>query len=147
VEHILWRVQQGLIKESKPKVVVLLAGINNLGMASPEHTAAGIANIIEQIRKDSPSTKILVQGIFPAGKLRTDVKRDRIKKTNALIAKYNDGANIHYIDFGDKFLSAKGQISKKMMFDYLHLSTTGYHTWAKSIDEKLLALLGKDQTT
>jgi lysophospholipase L1-like esterase len=147
VEHILWRVQQGLIKESKPKVVVLLAGINNLGMASPEHTAAGIANIIEQIRKDSPNTKILVQGIFPAGKLRTDVKRDRIKKTNALIAKYHDGANIHFLDFGHKFLSAKGQISKKMMFDYLHLSTNGYHTWAKSIDEKLLTLLGKDQTT
>jgi len=147
VEHILWRVQQGLVKETRPKVVVLLAGINNLGMATPEHTAAGIANIIEQIRKDSPNTKILVQGIFPAGKLRTDVKRDRIKKANALIAKYHNGSTVHFIDFGNKFLTAKGQISKKMMFDYLHLTTNGYHVWARSIDEKLSVLLGKDQTT
>ena len=146
-EHILWRVQQGLVKEAQPKVVVLLAGINNLGMATPEHTAAGIANIIEQIRKDSPNTKILVQGIFPAGKLRTDVKRERIKKTNALIAKYHNGSSVHFIDFGSKFLSTNGQISKKMMFDYLHLTTNGYHIWARSIDEKLSSLLGKDQTT
>jgi lysophospholipase L1-like esterase len=147
VEHILWRVQQGLVKESKPKVVVLLAGINNLGMATPEYTASGIGNIIDQIRKDSPSTKILVQGIFPSGKLRSDVKRDRIKKANALIAKYHNGSSVHFIDFGSKFLSANGQISRKMMFDYLHLTTNGYHIWARSIEEKLSTLLGTDQTT
>jgi len=147
VEHILWRVQQGLVKESQPKVVVLLAGINNLGMASPEHTAAGISHIIDQIRNDSPDTKILIQGIFPAGKLRTDKKRNRIKKTNGLLAKYHNGSNVHFIDFGDKFLSSNGQISRKTMFDYLHLTTNGYHIWARSIEEKLSSLLGRDQTS
>lgn len=35
VEHILWRTQNGLFDKITPKVVVLLAGVNNLALASP----------------------------------------------------------------------------------------------------------------
>lgn len=143
VEHMLWRVQQGLIEKTQPKVVVLLGGINNLGMASPEYTAAGIATIIERIRKDSPNTKILLQGVFPAGKLSSDKKRARIKKLNKILAGYHNGNDIHYIDFGGKFLSADKSISRKIMFDYLHLTTAGYHIWATSINGKLDSLVRK----
>lgn len=143
VEHMLWRVQQGLIKKSQPKVVVLLGGINNLGMASPEYTAAGIATIIEEIRKDSPGTKILLQGVFPAGKLKSDKKRARIKTLNSLLAGYHNGSDVVYIDFGNKFLNADKSISRKIMFDYLHLTSKGYHIWATSINSKLASMIRK----
>lgn len=147
VEHMLWRVEQGLIKETQPKVVVILAGVNNLGMASPEHTAAGIANLIEEIKKDSPRTKILLQGVFPAGQHKSDKKRARIAKLNSLISRYDNGTSIRFIDFGDKFLSADGSISKSIMFDYLHLTTRGYHIWATSISDELGKLLGRSTNT
>lgn len=144
VEHMLWRVQQGLIRKSKPKLVVFLGGINNLGMHSPEHTAAGVAAIIEEIKKDSPHTKILIQGVFPAGKLKSDKKRARIKKLNQILADYDNSANVRYMDFGHKFLTADGSISKRVMFDYLHLTTRGYHIWASAIGDKLGQMLGRN---
>lgn len=147
VEHMLWRIKQGVIKKAQPKVVVLLGGINNLGMASPEHTAAGIATIIEEIKKDSPHTKILLQGVFPAGKLPSDKKRARVAKLNKILATFDDGATVQYINFGSKFLSADGSISKKIMFDYLHLTSKGYHIWASSIDDKLADMLGKNSNS
>jgi len=142
VEHMLWRVRQGLIKKAKPKVVVFLGGINNLGMASPEYTATGIATIIEEIKKDSPNTKILLQGVFPAGKLASDKKRNKIKKLNKLLATYDNGSSVQFIDFGSKFLNADRTISKKIMFDYLHLTTKGYHIWASNINGKLANMVG-----
>lgn len=144
VEHMLWRIDQGLIKQAKPKVVVFLGGVNNLGMASPEHTAAGVATIIEKIKKDSPQTKILVQGVFPAGKLKSDKKRGRITKLNKLLSEYDDGANVRFIDFGHKFLGSNGSISRKIMFDYLHLTSRGYHIWATSLSGPLAQMLGRD---
>lgn len=105
--------------------------------------AAGVAAIIEEIKKDSPNTKILIQGVFPAGKLKSDKKRARIKKLNQMLADYDNGANVRYMDFGHKFLSADGSISKRIMFDYLHLTTRGYHIWASAIGDKLSQMLGR----
>ncbi|MFM9147432.1 MAG: GDSL-type esterase/lipase family protein, partial [Verrucomicrobiota bacterium] len=47
-QHVLWRVENGEFEGIKPKVVVLMIGTNNAGVAenSPEQIAAGIRNII-----------------------------------------------------------------------------------------------------
>ncbi len=69
-QHLLWRLQNGEFDGQTPKVAVLLIGINNIGQKDPEppeSAAAGIEAVVGEIRRRSPTTKILLQAVFPAG--------------------------------------------------------------------------------
>ena len=143
VQHVRWRVENGEFEGIKPKVVVLMIGTNNAGVAenSPEQIAAGIRNIIAAIHKRSADTKILLLAIFPRGAGEANNPgRTKNKAVNALIAKFDDGQKVHYLDIGPKFLTADGTLSKEIMPDLLHLNAKGYQIEADAIREKLAAL-------
>ena len=143
VQHVLWRVENGEFEGIKPKVVVLMIGTNNAGVAenSPEQIAAGIRNIIAAIHKRSADTKVLLLAIFPRGAGEANNPgRTKNKAVNALIAKFDDGQKVHYLDIGPKFLTADGTLSKEIMPDLLHLNAKGYQIEADAIREKLAAL-------
>lgn len=137
VEHVLWRVQHGLFDKARPKVVVLMAGINNLAFTNPDAIADGLRQIIAEIQTRSPKTRIIVQGLFPTGREATDHRRAKVRLANLRIARLADGARIEYFDFGDRFVGGDGWISKKIMFDYLHLTRAGYEIWADALQQKL----------
>ncbi len=137
VEHILWRLQHGLLDKARPKVVVLMGGINNLRVSNPDAIADGLRQIIAEIQTRSPKTRIIVQGLFPTGREATDHRRAKVRLANLRIARLADGERIEYFDFGDRFVGADGWISKKIMFDYLHLTRSGYEIWADALEEKL----------
>jgi lysophospholipase L1-like esterase len=138
-QHVLWRVQNGTLAGLKPKAVVLMIGTNNAGEAanSPQQIATGIRNIIKAIHKRSPSTNVLLLGIFPRGAVKADAKNMEV---NAIIAKFHDGRRIHYLDLRKHFLTSKGEISRDLMPDYLHLSEKGFKVWADAIRGKLATL-------
>lgn len=143
VQHVLWRVENGEFEGIKPKVVVLMIGTNNAGVAenSPEQIAAGIKNIIAAIHKRSADTKVLLLAIFPRGAGEANNPgRTKNKAVNALIAKFDDGQKVHFFDIGPKFLTADGTLSKEIMPDLLHLNAKGYQIEADAIREKLAAL-------
>jgi lysophospholipase L1-like esterase len=143
VQHVLWRVENGEFEGIKPKVVVLMIGTNNSGTAenSPEQIAAGIKNIIAAIHKRSADTKVLLLAIFPRGAGEANNPgRAKNKAVNALIAKFDDGQKVHFLDIGPKFLAADGTLSKEIMPDLLHLNAKGYQIEADAIREKLAAL-------
>jgi hypothetical protein len=60
---------------------------------------------------------------------------------NKLIARYDDGRAVHFLDIGDKFLEADKSMSKEVMPDFLHPSLKGYEIWAQAIDETVQSLL------
>ncbi len=137
VEHILWRVQHGLFDKARPKTVVLLGGVNNLAMSNPDAIADGLRQIIEEIQKRSPNTKVLLLGIFPTGKESTNQRRAKVRLANLKVSALADAGRVEYFEFGDKFLGDDGWISKKIMFDYLHLTREGYGIWADAMGTKL----------
>lgn len=141
VEHVLWRVQNGLLDRARPKVVVLLAGVNNLSRAKPAQIAATTDAIIDEIRLRSPKTKILLLGVFPSGAEPTHKRRSRITELNALLARQADGKNVTFLDIGRKFLESDGRLSKTVMYDHLHLTLKGYEIWADAMMPKLDAML------
>jgi hypothetical protein len=65
----------------------------------------------------------------------------KLKQVNAIIAKLDDGKNIHFLDIGEKFLQPDGSITKEIMPDFLHLSAAGYQIWADAISPKLAELM------
>lgn len=142
-QHVLWRLQNGNIKNIKPKLAVLMIGTNNSGSNTSEQIADGVKAIVNQLRHNLPETKVLILAIFPRGANASDTKRKVNEGANAIIAKLADDKMVFYQDIGPKFLDAEGNLSKEVMPDLLHLNKASYTTWAESIEENVAKLLGE----
>ncbi|HTJ78068.1 MAG TPA: GDSL-type esterase/lipase family protein [Rariglobus sp.] len=132
-EHVLWRLNQGQVEGLNPKLIAVMIGTNNLGRNSNEQIAEGVTAIVKDYQKRCPNAVILLQAIFPRGKMANDPNRARIKAINAIISKLGDGKKVVFIDFGDKFLEPDGSLSPEIMPDFLHPSAKGYEIWANAI--------------
>ncbi len=152
-QNVLWRLQNGEGEGYTPKAVVLMIGTNNLGLevngktfrnTGPE-IAAGIDAIVQELQKRFPQVKILLFGIFPRGE-KDDVAKEPMRRyageVNRIIAKYDDGQRVFYIDIGPKFLDSDGNILPGIMADRqkIHPARAGYEIWAQAINQRLPAL-------
>jgi len=144
-ENVIWRLQNGAINGISPKLVVVMIGTNNTGhrQDKPEHTAAGIKGIIEELRTRLPKTKILLLAIFPRGKDTNDRLRKLNDATNEIIATYADDQHVFYLDINDKFLEGDGVLPKKIMPDLLHPNADGYGIWAEAMEPMVQKLMGE----
>ena len=152
-QHVLWRLQNGELNGIKPKVVQLMIGTNNSNGAdnTAEEIAEGVKLIIEEIKKKSPSTKVLLLAVFPRNTGKDDavkkIQKDKIDKVNSIISKLDDGGkSVKFLDIGSKFKDASGALPKEIMPDQLHLSEKGYEIWANAVESVITSMLKGDQT-
>ncbi|QDT64408.1 GDSL-type esterase/lipase family protein [Calycomorphotria hydatis] len=144
-EHVLWRLEHGEVDGIHPKLVVMMIGTNNTGhrQDAPEITAKGIRMILDQLRTRLPEAKILLLGVFPRSASVDDSKRKINDGINDIIATYDDGEMIHFLNINDKFLEEDGTLSKEIMPDLLHPKQKGYGIWAEAIEPKVKELMGE----
>lgn len=148
-QHVLWRLRNGEAAGYKPKLVVLMIGTNNTGFerdgTTPRNTAPeiveGVAAVVQELRGKFAGVKVLLLAVFPRGE-KDSKPRAQVNEINKGIAKLHDGAHVHYLDIGAKFLDAEGNIPKDIMPDLLHPNEKGYGIWADAIREPLQRLLG-----
>ena len=140
-QHVIWRLDNGNLKDITPKAAVIMIGTNNSGSNSSKEIADGVEAIVKQIRTKSPKTQILLLGVFPRGTNNADKRRKVNEGANAIFSKLDDGEHVHYLDIGPKFLKKDGTLTREIMPDLLHLSERGYTIWAESIEDKLASLL------
>ncbi len=144
VQNVLWRVLNGEMDDLNPKVAVLLIGTNNLGENTAEEIAAGITKITEAIQQRSPTTKILLLGIFP----RSDYAalKNKAAQVNAIIAKLHDGDRLRFADIGQEFLNPDGSVKDGVLKDKLHLTVEGYNIWYNAMSPILTEMLSLPTT-
>jgi lysophospholipase L1-like esterase len=141
-EHVLWRLRNGgQVDGMSPRLVVLMIGTNNLGRNTNEQIVEGVFAVVREYRRRCPGAVVLLQGIFPRGKLSTDPVRERIKAINQELAKVSDGGHVLYVDIGEKFLDASGNLPESIMPDYLHPDPQGYEVWAEAIEPIIKKIL------
>ena len=140
-QGVLYRLKNGEGKGFSPRAVMLMIGTNNTGRNSAAEIAEGIGAIVLELQQDFPNAKILLLGVFPRGRA-ADPVRTTIAEINKTIAKLHDGSRVHYLDIGNAFLDADGNIPTDVMSDGLHPTTKGYEIWAKAVSEPLSALVG-----
>ena len=141
-QHVIWRLDNGNVKDISPKAAVVMIGTNNSRDNTPEQIADGVTVIINQLRSKLPDTKVLLLAILPRG--ANDDERRRVnEKANAIFSKLADGKHVHYLDIGPKFMNNDGELSRGMMPDLLHLDEQGYRICAESIESRLSELLGE----
>jgi lysophospholipase L1-like esterase len=139
-EHVLWRLKNGELEGITPKLAVVMIGTNN-GKDPAEDVAAGITAIVKEVRAKSPTTKVLLLGIFPRGE-KPNAGREKNDKVNEIVAKLDDQKDVKYLDIGAKFLAEDKSISKEIMPDFLHLSEKGYQIWAEAILPTVKEMMG-----
>lgn len=137
-QHALWRLQNGELDGITPKVVVLCIGTNNIGHNSPEQIAEGVKACIDTIVTKSAASKVLLVGLPPRSPKPTDTKRVATVKINELIAKFDDGKQVRFLNFSDKMLDKDGGfLPGTMRDDAVHLEVKGYEAWGEAM-QKLL---------
>ncbi len=148
VQNILWRLQHGELDGVHPKVIVLLAGTNNVGNTAASDVkisdiARGIQALLDTMREKAPQATIIVMGILPRndGANPTAVIPS-INKINESIAKFADGKTIRYLNINDKLADDDGKLFDGMTGDRLHLSLKGYQVWADALKPLFAELLG-----
>jgi lysophospholipase L1-like esterase len=148
IQNILWRLQHGELEGVDPKVIVLLAGTNNVGKtpardAKVSAITKGIKALLDAMRDKAPQATIILMGILPRndGVEPTAVMRS-IDKINENIAKFADGKRIRYLNINDKLADKDGKLREGMTQDRLHLSLKGYQIWADALKPLFTELLG-----
>lgn len=134
-ENVLWRLRNGEVTGLTPKLIVVMIGTNNTGHRAdpPEETAAGIKEILRELRARMPMSKILLLGVFPRDKLPTGEGRQLNVKINDIIKDYGNGKDIVYLDIGSEFLDEAGNLPEDIMPDELHPNEAGYQIWAETM--------------
>lgn len=144
-ENVLWRLTHGEFEGIRPKVAVVMIGTNNITLNPPEEIAAGVEAIIAEVLRRSPTTRILLLGLFPRG-AKPDATRAKVDAVNQRLAHLNGSPGVTYLDVSSRFLATDGTISKEIMYDFLHPSAAGYALWADAMGptlERLLAETGR----
>jgi len=131
-EQVLYRLENGQAKGMRPKLVFLMIGHNNIMNNSPEQICEGVAAIIKKYQAVCPDSVIILQATFPSKEPRSKW-RTSIEALDKLLPNLAQKDKVIYVDFGEKFLSPDGTISKDVMPDGTHPAEKGYQIWAAAI--------------
>ena len=150
VEHMLWRIENGELDGVNPKVIVLLAGTNNVGArpgddAKVADITRGIKALIDLCQKKAANATIILTGIFPRNDNIAVVSE--INKINENIARFADGKKVRYVNINDKLADKDGVLYDGMTVDKLHPTVKGYQIWADALKPILTELLGPPAST
>ena len=138
-ENVLWRLENGELKGTSPRVIVLLIGTNNSGMNTAREIAYGITAVVKALRAGCPKSKILLLAVFP----KKDMPLEKTKAINAIVAKLDDKKMIRYLDIGHGLLDKDNNIKEGVLKDVVHLTRKGYEIWAKAMNPLLAAMMKK----
>jgi lysophospholipase L1-like esterase len=148
-QNILWRLENGELDGVNPKVVVLLAGTNNMSdraasgdaYARADDITRGLQAIVRVIQRKAPTATIVVMGIFPRD---DDIALvPVIVKVNENLSKLADDQKLRYLNINDKLARGDGTLFDGMMNpDKLHPTVKGYQVWADALKPILTELLG-----
>jgi lysophospholipase L1-like esterase len=147
-QNILWRLQNGELDGVNPKVIVLLAGTNNVGNRAVPGTdearamdiSRGLKAILDTMRAKAPGATIILMGIFPRNDNMTAMPV--INRINESLARFADGRTIRYLNINARLADKNDVLLEGMMADRLHPTLKGYQVWADALKPIFTELLG-----
>jgi len=151
-QHILWRLEHGELDGVNPKVIVILAGTNNVGTqpggdGKVAEITRGLAAILTICRQKAPDAVIVVTAIFPRNDNMAVVPE--IGRINANLERMADGRSVRFLNVNNRLADQDGRLLDGMMNarDQLHPTVKGYQVWADGLKPILTDLLGPPAKT
>lgn len=113
IESMFWRVENGELDGFHPKIIVVLAGINNVGTvpgddAQVENITRGLKVLVNTCQQRAPNAAIILTALFP----RNDNMEvlPIINRINDNLAKMADGKKTRYLSVNDKLADRDGKL-------------------------------------
>jgi len=149
-QNILWRLHHGELDGLSPKIIVILAGTNNVGREPGDEARVaditrGVAAIVATCREKVPSATIVLMAIFPRND--SEVAMPVINGINANLAKLADGKAVRFVNINDRLAGSDGTLFDGVTVDQLHLSLRGYEIWAEALKPIFTEVLGPPAAT
>ena len=148
-QNILWRLENGELDGVNPKVVVLLAGTNNLddlltpggSDAKADNVTRGLQAVLRVIQEKAPAATVIVTGIFPRNDDMAFIPL--IDSINRGLSELADGRKIRYLNINNMLADRDGRLLEGMMnADKLHPRVKAYQIWADALKPVFMELLG-----
>ena len=155
VQNILWRLEHGELDDVHPRIIVLMAGTNNLGgppaadgeQAKVDEVTRGLQAILTTMRQKAPEATIILMGITPRNDPRGAASAQAIHEINDRISRLADGRKIRYLNINGRLTDQNGRLLEGMTVDGLHLTVKGYQVWADALKPIFTDLLGPPAQT
>jgi endo-1,4-beta-xylanase len=149
-QNILWRIENGELDGVNPKIIVILAGTNNVGRepgddARVADITKGVKAIVDLCRKKAPDATIILTAIFPRNDSVAVIPT--INGINDRIAKFSDGKRIRFLNINDQLADKNGVLVEGLTVDKLHLTLKGYQIWADALKPIFREILGPPAAT
>ncbi|MCP5061270.1 MAG: acylhydrolase [Ignavibacteriae bacterium] len=145
--QMLLRFRQDVIN-LKPKVVVILAGTNdiagNTGPSTFEMIMNNIISMVELARAND--IKVILSSVVPAYDYPWSPRlnpAEKIPALNVLIKNYSDNNNILYLDYFTSMVDDKNGLKKELTYDGVHPNKAGYEVMVPLAEEAIAKGLKK----
>jgi lysophospholipase L1-like esterase len=116
-----------------------MIGTNDIGLGAPrELTQRNYRDILDQIVRESPGTRLYVQSILP----REAERCEAVIALNTAIAHMAIERGAVFVDLFPAFADEDGSILDELSPDDLHLSGQGYRRWQSAIEPFVLEETG-----
>ena len=150
IENILWRVENGELDGVNPKIIVVLAGINNVGTvpgddARVENITRGLKALLNVCQQKAPGAVIVLTALFPRNDNMAVIPM--INRINENLANIADGKKIRYLNLNDKLADKDGKLFEGISKDKLHPTLKGYQIWADGLKPIFTEILGPPAKT
>lgn len=133
---MLVRLQDNVL-DLQPKAVVFMGGINDLTQSptgTPEIIAANVRSILERIRKDTPSTPVLVCETLPSHSASLETLTAVNQAVDKVVAEF---PNAHRVKTYGAFLKSDGTLNADLFLDGTHPTPAGYAVWHEILAPEL----------
>lgn len=133
------------VYELSPKVVVLLIGINDFALkegTTPKSLASSIEGIVNEIHLHLPTTKIILEAIYPVNKSGAKIDHGSVdNKDNGLINETNallkDVKGVRFLDLTNVLKDENGELKLEYTREGLHLNAKGYFAITPLIEKEV----------
>ncbi len=139
--QMLLRFRQDVIN-LKPKVVIILAGTNDIaGNTGPSTLQMIMDNIISMSELAiSNNIKVILSSVIPAFDYPWNPglnPNEKIPKLNNMIKRYAESMNIYYLDYFSEMVDEQNGLKESLTYDGVHPNKLGYEVMAPLADEAI----------
>ena len=143
--QMLLRFREDVI-ELKPKVVVILAGINdiaeNTGPIALENIFGNLVSMVELAK--AAKIKVVLCSVLPANVLawRPEIQpAEKVIKLNSLISAYASKNNLTYVDYYSPMVDGQKGLKAQYTNDGVHPTLPGYKVMEPLVEKGIAAVL------
>ncbi len=121
-----------MYKENQPKISIITLGTNSVAYMDIEVFVENYKNLLQEIMKASPNTRLIVQSIPPVDKRKdtenSPINNDKINKFNYHIAKLAQELGLEFLNSASAMKDEKGYAKDGYCIDYdgIHPSKSGH---------------------